>query len=266
MTSQVRTDTIYFQTLIPVEVDNGARVSYLRNHTVRLAAAMAFCFASLTIHAQNLRIIGTTQSVASNSGELNKRAHFFQETASAVSRKIANWVMDSGDNRNLPFLIVDKVEAKVFVFDAQGQLLGAASALLGLAVGDDAVPGIGERKLSTIRPEERITEAGRFVASLDRSIQGEGILWVNYDSALSLHRVVTSNTKEQRAQRLATPSPLDNRISFGCINVSVKFYETVVSPAFTGTQGIVYILPETRSAREVFGSYDVDAGTRTARQ
>jgi len=40
--------------------------------------------------------------------------------------------------------------------------------------------------------------------------------------------------------------------------------ETVVRPAFTGTEGIVYVLPETRPAREVFGSYDVDE--RAARQ
>lgn len=175
---------------------------------------------------------------------------------------MADWVVDSGDNRNLPFLIIDKVQARVFVFDAHGQLRGAAAALLGMAVGDDSVPGIGERKLSSIRPEERTTPAGRFVAALDRNLHGEEILWVDYDAAISLHRVVTSQPKERRAQRLATPTPLDNRISYGCINVPVKFYENVVSPAFTGTDGIVYILPETRSAREVFGSYDVGEAAR----
>jgi hypothetical protein len=85
---------------------------------------------------------------------------------------------------------------------------------------------------------------------------------VDYDTALSLHPVVTGQPKERRAERLATPSPLDNRISFGCINVPVKFYENVVSPSFTGTYGIVYILPETRTAREVFGSYDVQDSLR----
>ncbi len=38
----------------------------------------------------------------------------------------------------------------------------------------------------------------------------------------------------------------------------MKFYDTVVSPAFTGTDGIVYVLPEIRSPRVVFGSYDVE--------
>jgi hypothetical protein len=35
-----------------------------------------------------------------------------------------------------------------------------------------------------------------------------------------------------------------------------------VSPAFKKTNGIVYVLPETRSARETFGSYDVDEHAR----
>ena len=193
---------------------------------------------------------------------LVRLANFGQEVSSLESQKLADWVVDSADNAKLPFMIIDKLQARVFVFDAQGQLRGAAAALLGLAVGDDSVPGIGQRKLSSIRPEERTTAAGRFVASLDRDIHGKGLLWVDYDTALSLHPVVTGQPKERRAERLATPSPLDNRISFGCINVPVKFYENVVSPSFTGTYGIVYILPETRTAREVFGSYDVQDSLR----
>ncbi|MDO8386361.1 MAG: hypothetical protein Q7T13_08160 [Polaromonas sp.] len=189
-------------------------------------------------------------------------ANFGQEAPSPESRKLADWVVDSANNGNLPFMIIDKREARVFMFDAQGQLRGATAALLGLAVGDHSVPGIGERKLSSIRPDERTTPAGRFVASLDRDIHGHEVLWVDYDTALSLHRVVKGHPRERRAERLASPSPLDNRISFGCINVPVKFYESVVSPSFTGTNGIVYILPETRSAREVFGSYDVQDASR----
>lgn len=195
-----------------------------------------------------------------------RRASFGQEHASPEARHVANWVIDSRDNRSLPFLIVDKSDARVFLFDASGKLRGAAPALLGLAQGDDAVPGIGNRKLSTIRPEERTTPAGRFVASLDKNLYGEEILWVDYDTAIALHRVITSNAKERRAQRLESSSPSDRRISYGCINVPVKFYENVVSPAFTGTDGIVYVLPETRSARQVFGSYDVEEPAQITRQ
>jgi hypothetical protein len=80
---------------------------------------------------------------------------------------------------------------------------------------------------------------------------------VDYDGAVSMHPVVTSKPEERRLQRLGTPTPLDNRISYGCINVPAKFFDNVVRPAFAGTYGIVYVLPETRSAREVFKSYDV---------
>lgn len=190
------------------------------------------------------------------------RADFAAERASRDARFAADWVVDSADNRGMPFVIVDKVDARVFVFDAQGRLQGAAPALLGLAVGDDSSPGIGDRKLSDIRPAERTTPAGRFLAALGRNAHGEEILWVDYDTAISMHRVITTSVKDRRAQRLASASPLDNRISFGCINLPVKFYENVLSPAFTGTDGIVYVLPEVRSMSEVFGSYDVEARAR----
>ncbi|WP_411877318.1 hypothetical protein [Polaromonas sp. YR568] len=186
-----------------------------------------------------------------------RHADFGRESASREAAQVAHWVVASADNQGMPFLIIDKVNAKVFVFDARGHLSGAAPALLGLARGDDSTPGIGERKLSTIRPEERTTPAGRFVASLGQDLHGAEMLWIDYDTAISLHRVLNV-AGERRAQRIESATPSDNRISYGCINVPVKFYDKVVSPAFTGTSGIVYILPETRPAREVFKSFDVD--------
>ena len=184
-----------------------------------------------------------------------KRANFEREHKSGNAQHMADWVIDSGDNRGMPFAIVDKMDAKVFVFDSDGRLRGAAPALLGLARGDYAVPGIGDRKLSDIRPEERTTPAGRFVASLGFNFHGKDVLWVDYNGAVSLHRVITNNPKEHRLRRLASPTPLDHRISYGCINVPAKFYNNVVSPAFTGTYGIVYVLPETRSISEIFALY-----------
>jgi hypothetical protein len=174
-------------------------------------------------------------------------------------------VVDSGDNHNLSFVIVEKTDAKVFVFDGRGRILGAAPALVGLAPGDDSVPGIGDKPLSAIGPAERTTPAGRFVASLGRDLGAKNVLWVDYADAISLHRVVTTNPRERRLQRLATPTARDNRISYGCINVPAKFFDQVVEPAFQGTNGIVYILPEIKSAREVFPTfYEVDEQPRTA--
>ena len=183
------------------------------------------------------------------------RADFKNEPASEDSLRMAQWILDSRNNHGLSFIIIDKKAARVFVFDPNGKLRGASAVLLGAAIGDDSVPDIGNRKLSTILPEERTTPAGRFVAALDRNIAGKDILWVDYANAISLHRVITSNALERRAQRLASPTTSDKRISYGCINVPAKFFDKFVIPAFRKSNGIVYILPETRPIAEVFTDF-----------
>jgi hypothetical protein len=188
------------------------------------------------------------------------RTDFSGEPASAEARRVAYWALHSGDSAGMPYMIVDKVEARVFVFDRQGRLQGAGPALLGMERGDGTAKGIGSRALSTIAPQERTTPAGRFVASLAHDLKGQEILWIDYDTALALHRVAKGTPAERRAERLQSATAADNRISYGCINVPAAFYEGVVSPAFTHSSGIVYILPETRPAHEVFGSYETAAG------
>ena len=178
-------------------------------------------------------------------------AQFKDEAVSADARATANWVAASHDNHALPFVVIDKVNAKVFAFDGAGVLRGAAPALLGMARGDASVPGIGQRKLATITPAERTTPAGRFEASLGRDFE-QDILWIDYDAALSLHRVIKGRRVDDRAGRLASPTPSDNRISYGCVNVPPGFYDGVVKPLFAGTVGIVYILPEMKPLRSVF--------------
>jgi hypothetical protein len=187
---------------------------------------------------------------------LARPADFQGLAPSAEARDVADWVVDSGDHAGLPFVIVDKVQSRVFVFDGQGRLQGAAPALVGLAQGDESVPGIGQRPMAGIRPEERTTPAGRFVASLERSLQGEEILWVDYDAGIALHPVAVV-AKERRLQRLASIVTSDHRITYGCINVPVAFFHGVVAPLFRASPGVVYVLPEGRTARDLFGSYDV---------
>ena len=176
---------------------------------------------------------------------------------SGDAQTIAAWVVAAHDAHGLPFLIVDKRRATVSAFDAAGRLLASAPALLGLARGDDSVPGIGERKIADIRPFERTTPAGRFNAELGSNAGGEDILWVDYDNAVSMHRVRATNPAERRLQRLASKTPNDNRISYGCINLPAAFYDQIVKPAFEPHDGIVYVLPETRPAVAVFGAYTV---------
>lgn len=180
------------------------------------------------------------------------RADFGLVRASAEVRVLANWVVQTGDQQGLPFVLVDKIHAQVFVFDRRGRLQGAAPALLGLARGDDGVVGIGERPLSRILPGERTTPAGRFLAEMAFNVAQQSILWVDYEQAISLHPVRTHLAQERRVQRLQSPPSDDNRISYGCINVSVSFWEKVLVPALSGQQGVVYVMPETRPLSSVF--------------
>jgi hypothetical protein len=181
-----------------------------------------------------------------------RRADFGRTRVSPEVRKIADRVARSDDHHDRPFIVVDKVHARVVAFDGNAHLVGSAPALLGLAHGDDSVPGIGERNIADIRPEERTTPAGRFAAEMGVNASGEDILWVDYDNAISMHRVRPTNPAERRLERLASPSAADNRISYGCINLPVAFYDGVVKPLFAPHNGTVYVLPETRPARDIF--------------
>ena len=178
--------------------------------------------------------------------------HLGDAAASSTAREVVAWVRETSDNQGLPFLVIDKVNAQVLAFDREGQLLAVTPALLGLARGDVSPPGIGDRPLSAIKPQDRITPAGRYLASIGENLGGKGILWIDYDSALSLHPVVATRAADRRLERLATASADDNRISYGCVNVPEAFYEDIVQTAFEGTMGVVYILPESRSLAEVF--------------
>lgn len=124
--------------------------------------------------------------------------------------------------------------------------------LLGAALGDLSVPGIGTRPMAQILPAERTTPAGRFVAERGQNPQGEDIVWIDYDAAVSMHRVRASKPAERRAERLATPTTADNRISYGCINVPVAFFENFVQPIFEQHKAIVHVLPDTLPMHEVF--------------
>ena len=172
---------------------------------------------------------------------------------SAQTRYLAGWVMRSRDNGGAPFVIVDKKDARLYLFDTRARLVASTAVLLGSAVGDVSIAGIGDRPIALVRPEERTTPAGRFVAERGRNARGEDVVWVDYDAAVSIHRVITENPAERRLERLASQAVSDKRISYGCINVPVAFYEAYVRPAFATRSAIVYVLPESKTIHQVFG-------------
>ncbi len=182
------------------------------------------------------------------------RADFGGEAASADVRFAADWVAGNADNQRLPFVVVDKKNAQAFVFGADRKLRGVTSVLLGLAVGDGGLTDMSGRQVSSLRPEERTTPAGRFPAEPGRNLQGEPIIWIDYAAKLAIHRLRPDLQQQRRAQRMVSTSADDNRISMGCIVVPVAFYENVIQPLLGKTRSVVYVLPETRPVQGMLGS------------
>jgi len=181
-----------------------------------------------------------------------RRADFGPSAARADVRRVADWAVASADHGTQPFAVVDKVKAMLYVFAPTGRLVGASPILLGLARGDDSVPGIGDKPIAAVRPEERTTPAGRFVAEPGENLGGEKVIWVDYDAAVSMHSVRANVKSERRLERLESPDPAEHRISYGCINVPAAFFASVAWPSLGASGGVIYVLPDTRPLADVF--------------
>lgn len=167
-------------------------------------------------------------------------------------RQLAGWAVASGDHAQSAFAVIDKLRTHLYVFDAQGRLRGETPVLLGYAPGDDSVPGIGQRPIEQVHPSERTTPAGRFDVASGRNLRQEDVIWIDYQAAVSMHRVRATDPRERRLERLATSTTSDNRISYGCINVPATFFDAVVWPTLGGQRAVVYVLPEVKTLHAVF--------------
>lgn len=176
-----------------------------------------------------------------------------QEVSDTVI-ELAGWVVATNDSQGYPFAIMDKAAAQILVFGGDGRLRGAAPGLFGSAVGDHTAPGIAGLALREIPGRDRTTPAGRFVGGYGPSIDAGRVLWVDYESAVSIHPTATGVPAERRAERLSSPEPDDNRVTHGCINVEPGFYEMVVRPTFE-QGGVFYILPDEVPLAEAFPEF-----------
>ena len=166
--------------------------------------------------------------------------------------RVAEWVASSGDNHALPYIIIDKPAAAAFLFSADGQPIAQVPVLIGIAEGDEATPGIGSKSLAEIGPAEKTTPAGRFLARFGYAAGKKRVLWVDYATSVALHPIPPHTEKEKRRQRMLSPEIDDNRITFGCINVPLAFFNKNLRPLFEKKGGYVYILPDSKPLEEVF--------------
>jgi hypothetical protein len=217
-----------------------------------VVAGAAIGAAALALLLPTMRAVQAPHPAVPAVAAMQRQLDLGTQAVSADVRALAEAVVRRGDNGRLPFVMIDKREAQLLVFEASGRLLGATPILLGYAPGDDSVAGIGQRPIEQVQPSERTTPAGRFVAEPGRNTRGEEVIWVDYDAAVSMHRVRLTDPKERRLERLASPRAADRRISYGCINLPVAFFDTLLWPTLRAKGGVVYVLPEFKQMAEAF--------------
>lgn len=183
----------------------------------------------------------------------SRHADLGSTPASVQVRRIADWSATTQDHAAMPFVIVDKQAAHLYVFDSTARLQAHTTVLIGSAMGDHSVPGIGQKAIAEVLPEERTTPAGRFNGKLGRNLTGEDVVWVDYEAAVSMHRVRAHQPAERRLQRLASETIEDNRISYGCINIPAEFFDAHLLPVFSTQAAAIYVLPDHLSLEQVFG-------------
>ena len=147
----------------------------------------------------------------------------------------------------------------MYVFDADGRIVDSSPVLLGAAPGDDSVEGIGTRPMHLVRPEEKTTPAGRFVAEAGRNTAGEDVVWVDHDCGRLDAPGAPGRPRRSAAssgwRRPIRPSGASPTAASTC---PVAFFESVVWPLLRTTRAVAYVLPETRSVDEVFAGLRPD--------
>ena len=174
------------------------------------------------------------------------------QSASPEVLDTVQWVAASKDNAGLPFVVVDKVNARVYAFTPHAQLKATSPVLLGAGAGDKVLVS-PDSPMSAIPPQKRITPAGRYPSKLVKDNHGKVVLLVDGPNLITMHVVVKGTPVQRRAERLSSVASDDNRVSYGCINVPPAFFATVLDPDFRPKQGIVYILPEKTTPAQLFG-------------
>jgi hypothetical protein len=162
------------------------------------------------------------------------------------------WVGATRDNAGLPFVVVDKVNARVYAFTPAAQLKATAPVLLGGGIGDKVLVA-PDVPMSAIPVHKRITPAGRYPSRLVIDNHGKTVLLVDGPNLITMHVVARGTPAQRRAERLASVAADDNRVSFGCINVPPAFFAKVLDPDFRTAAGIVYVLPEKTTPAQLFG-------------
>ena len=221
MGSQTGAVELEFLLALPIAVYRAAKAIW--NAIKKNVAAVSMALAITT---------GTTLAIPTE-------ANAATPTETAVVQNI----VAQNDNQGKQFIVADKQAGTLTMYTASGQQITSTPTLFGKTKGDSV--------------SSKNTPSGRFeTKQANVSTEGYGgsaqVLTQNGQnlqlggSSYAIHRVYTKYASENRQGRLDTPTATDNRISLGCINVPVDFYDTYLN-SDQGT--VVYVMPETDAGR-----------------
>lgn len=88
------------------------------------------------------------------------------------------------------------------------------------------------KKLPSVTPAGTFKVKRMFSWHLNREIMA---FVIGKEQILAIHPLWLGNPKQNRVERLKSPTPDDNRITNGCINVDPWFYDNVLSKAPDGS-------------------------------
>jgi hypothetical protein len=146
----------------------------------------------------------------------------------------------------------------MYVFNNQNELEGSAPVLLGQTMGDfpnmsdpdndialNATTPAGRYRVGMkkyVSEEATATYNGRFlyIINVNSSFNGRG------EGSLAIHMAYPGEYS-QRMAALDTPTPDDNLMSWGCINLRPADYDKFIKPNFGVRHKVLFILPDNAS-------------------
>ena len=221
MGSQTGAVELEFLLALPIAVYRAAKAIW--NAIKKNVAAVSMALAITT---------GTTLAIPTE-------ANAATPTETAVVQNIVG----QNDNQGKQFIVADKQAGTLTMYTASGQQITSTPALFGKTEGDsvsskNTPSGRFEAKQANVRTEGYGGSA-QVLTQNGQNLQLGG-------SSYAIHRVYTKYASENRQGRLDTPTATDNRISLGCINVPVDFYDTYLN---SDQDTVVYVMPETDAGR-----------------
>lgn len=165
--------------------------------------------------------------------------------ATPIETATVQHIVQTNDNQGKQFIVADKQAGTLTVYTPTGQEITSTSALFGKAIGDSIT-------------DKNTTPSGRYDMTRVTNIKGNdrgqygtsaqalmvnGKLQENNAGNIAIHKVLPI---ENRQGRLDSATATDNRISHGCINVPIQWYDTHLD---SNMDTVVYVLPETEAGR-----------------